>query len=136
MGKRAPSAKRMNLLYSNDTQGNYPESWYSATAKQLNVFPSLKGTQKYDICIVGAGYTGLSTALHLSNLGYSVAVVDAHRVGFGASGRNGGQLGTGQRINQDKLVHQLGENNADDMWLLANDAVSTVKEIIRKNPVA
>ena len=73
MGKRAPSAKRMNLLYSNDTQGNYPESWYSATAKQLNVFPSLKGTQKYDICIVGAGYTGLSTALHLSNLGYSVA---------------------------------------------------------------
>ena len=63
MGKRAPSAKRMNLLYSNDTQGNYPESWYSATAKQLNVFPSLKGTQKYDICIVGAGYTGLSTGI-------------------------------------------------------------------------
>ena len=135
MGKRAPSAKRMNLLYSNDTQGNYPESWYSATAKQLNVFPSLKGTQKYDICIVGAGYTGLSTALHLSNLGYSVAVVDAHRVGFGASGRNGGQLGTGQRINQDKLVHQLGENNADDMWLLANDAVNTVKKIIRENRI-
>ena len=113
MGKRAPSTKRMNLLYSNDTQGNYPESWYSATTQHLNVFPSLKGSRKYDICIVGAGYTGLSAALHLSKLGYSVAVLDAHRVGFGASGRNGGQLGTGQRLNQDELIRQLGESNAD-----------------------
>ena len=97
MGKRAPSVKRMNVLYSNDTQGNYPDSWYLATAQPLDAFPSLKGSKKYDICIVGAGYTGLSSALHLSNLGYSVAVLDAHRVGFGASGRNGGQLGAGQR---------------------------------------
>ena len=131
MGKRAPSTERMNLLYSNDTQGNYPESWYSATTQHLNAFPSLKGSRKYDICIVGAGYTGLSAALHLSNLGYSVAVLDAHRVGFGASGRNGGQLGTGQRLNQDELIRQLGESNADKMWHLANDAVNTVKEIIR-----
>ena len=120
----------MNLLYSNDTQGNYPESWYSATAQHLNAFPSLKGSRKYDICVVGAGYTGLSAALHLSKLGYSVAVLDAHRVGFGASGRNGGQLGAGQRVNQDELVYQLGDKNADKMWQLANDAVNTVKEII------
>ena len=131
MGKRAPSTERMNLLYSNDTQGNYPESWYSATTQHLNAFPSLKGSKKYDICIIGAGYTGLSAALHLSKLGYSVAVLDAHRVGFGASGRNGGQLGTGQRLNQDELIRQLGESNADKMWHLANDAVNTVKEIIR-----
>ena len=130
MGNRAPSTERMNLLYSNDTLGNYPESWYSATAQHLNAFPSLKGSRKYDICVVGAGYTGLSAALHLSKLGYSVAVLDAHRVGFGASGRNGGQLGAGQRVNQDELVHQLGDKNADKMWQLANDAVNTVKEII------
>ena len=135
MGKRASTIKRMNLLYSNDTQGNYPDSWYSATAQPLNAFPSLKGTKKYDICIVGAGYTGLSSALHLSNLGYSVAVLDAHRVGFGASGRNGGQLGTGQRVYQDELVSKIGENNADKMWHLANDAVSTVKEIIKTNKI-
>ena len=125
----------MNLLYSNDTQGNYPQSWYSATAEPLNAFPNLKGSKKYDICIVGAGYTGLSSALHLSSLGYSVAVLDAHRVGFGASGRNGGQLGAGQRVNQDELVSKIGENNADKMWHLANDAVSTVKEIIKKNNI-
>ena len=125
----------MNLLYSNDTQGNYPQSWYSATAEPLNAFPNLKGSKKYDICIVGAGYTGLSSALHLSSLGYSVAVLDAHRVGFGASGRNGGQLGAGQRVNQDELVSKIGENNADKMWHLANDAVSTVKEIINTNNI-
>ena len=125
----------MNLLYSNDTQGNYPQSWYSATAEPLNAFPNLKGSKKYDICIVGAGYTGLSSALHLSSLGYSVAVLDAHRVGFGASGRNGGQLGAGQRVNQDELVRKIGEYNADKMWHLANDAVSTVKEIIKKNNI-
>ena len=135
MGKRTPSIKRMNLLYSNDTQGNYPQSWYSATAEPLNAFPNLKGSKKYDICIVGAGYTGLSSALHLSSLGYSVAVLDAHRVGFGASGRNGGQLGAGQRVNQDELVSKIGENNADKMWHLANDAVSTVKEIIKTNNI-
>ena len=125
----------MNLLYSNDTQGNYPESWYSATAEPLSAFPNLKGSKKYDICIVGAGYTGLSSALHLSNLGYSVAVLDAHRVGFGASGRNGGQLGAGQRVYQDELVNKVGENNADKMWHLANDAVSTVKDIIKTNKI-
>ena len=135
MRKRTPSIKRMNLLYSNDTQGNYPQSWYSATAEPLNAFPNLKGSKKYDICIVGAGYTGLSSALHLSSLGYSVAVLDAHRVGFGASGRNGGQLGAGQRVNQDELVSKIGENNADKMWHLANDAVSTVKEIIKVNKI-
>ena len=135
MGKRAPSIKRMNLLYSNDTQGNSPERWYSATAEPISTFPSLKGTIKYDICIVGAGYTGLSSALHLSNLGYSVVVLDAHRVGFGASGRNGGQLGAGQRVNQDELVNEIGADKADKMWHLANDGVSTVKAIIKTNKI-
>ena len=61
-----------------------------------------------------------------------MAVLDAHRVGFGASGRKGGQLGAGQRVNQDELVYQLGDKNAYKMWQLANDAVNTVKEIIEE----
>ena len=79
MGKRTPFIKRMNLLYSNDTQGNYPQSG-TTIAEPLNAFPNLKGSKKYDICIVGAGYTGLSSALHLSSLGYSVAVLDAQEL--------------------------------------------------------
>ena len=74
---------------------NYPDSWYLATAQPLDAFPSLKGSKKYDICIVGAGYTGLSSALHLSNLGYSVAVLDAHELALAppvAMGANSAQV--------------------------------------------
>ncbi|MDX1782235.1 MAG: FAD-dependent oxidoreductase, partial [Thalassovita sp.] len=50
----------MNLLYANDRKGEYPESWYAATAHDLPPFPMLKGEQRADVCVVGAGFTGLS----------------------------------------------------------------------------
>ena len=56
----------------------------------------------------GAGYTGLSAALHLAERGFDVVLLEAHRVGFGASGRNGGQLGSGQRMDQDGLEKLVG----------------------------
>ena len=93
----------MNLLFSNDKRGVYPGSWPAATANSIPEFEPLKGETKADVCVVGAGYTGLSAALHLAKAGLDVVVVDAHRVGFGASGRNGGQLGSGQRMEQDGL---------------------------------
>ena len=80
----------MNLLFSNDKRGIYPESWYAADATALPSFAPLRGETRADVCIVGGGYTGLSAALHLRELGYDVALLEAHRVGFGASGRNGG----------------------------------------------
>ena len=78
----------------------YPSSWYVATARGLVEYPSLNGAVSADVCVVGAGYTGLSAALHLAGRGYSVVVLDAQRVGWGASGRNGGQIGTGQRCDE------------------------------------
>ena len=84
----------MQLLYSNDKRGAYPNSWYAATTTPLDPFPVLKGETQADVCVIGAGYTGLSTALHLAQAGRDVVLIDAQRVGFGASGRNGGQLGT------------------------------------------
>ena len=87
----------MDLLYSNDKKGQYPASWYAATATPMDPFPPLKGETRADVCIVGAGYTGLSAALHLAEAGLDVVLLEAQRVGFGASGRNGGQLGSGQR---------------------------------------
>ena len=61
-----------------------------------------------DVCIIGAGFTGLSTALHLAQKGFSVTVLEAHRVGFGASGRNGGQMGSGLNYDQRKLEKSYG----------------------------
>lgn len=67
-------------------------SYYAATANQVTDFEQLKGAQQADVCVVGAGFTGISTALHLAERGYNVHVVEASKVGWGASGRNGGQM--------------------------------------------
>ncbi len=122
----------MNLLYANDIRGEYPDSWYAATANTLAPFAQLKGTQKADVCVVGGGFTGLSTALHLAERGYSVAVVEAQRVGWGASGRNGGQVGTGQRKEQDELEAMLGDGEATTLWAIAEEAKETVRALVKK----
>lgn len=125
----------MNLLYSNDKRGAYPPSWYAATATPLAPFAPLKGTQKADVCVVGAGYTGLSAALHLAQAGRDVVLLDAQRVGFGASGRNGGQLGSGQRMEQDDLEQLMGEPEAAKLWNLGEDAKTLVKSLIAEHQI-
>jgi gamma-glutamylputrescine oxidase len=121
----------MNLLHANDRTGEYPPSYYAATRTELAPFATLKGETRADICIIGAGYTGLSAALHLAQRGYDVVVLEAHRVGFGASGRNGGQVGTGQRQDQTWIEEAVGHEQAHRLWDLAEEAKSMVKTLIR-----
>ncbi len=92
----------MNLLYSNDKRGQHPPSWYAATANETADRQMLKGDHHADVAIVGGGFTGLSAALHLAQAGLNVVLLDAHRVGFGASGRNGGQLARANARNRPK----------------------------------
>ncbi|CUH44138.1 NAD(P)/FAD-dependent oxidoreductase [Ruegeria atlantica] len=125
----------MNLLYSNDRKAEYPASWYAATASPVDRFPSLSGDVKADVCIVGGGYTGLSAALHLAEAGFDVVLLEAHRVGFGASGRNGGQLGSAQRMDQEDLERLVGEDDAAKLWDLAEDAKDLVKSLIAKHQI-
>lgn len=120
----------MNLLHVNDRRGEYPASYYAATATPLDRFPILKGTTKADVCVVGGGYTGLSAALHLAQKGFDVVVLEAHRVGFGASGRNGGQVGSGQRQDQVWIEKTVGRENAHRLWDLAEEAKTLVKTLI------
>ncbi|MBC2833968.1 NAD(P)/FAD-dependent oxidoreductase [Paragemmobacter straminiformis] len=120
----------MNLLHVNDRAGEYPASYYAATRAPLGPFAPLQGAVRADVCVVGAGYTGLSAALHLAQRGLSVVVVEAHRVGFGASGRNGGQVGSGQRNDQDDLERVVGAANARHLWDLAEEAKGMVKSLI------
>ena len=71
-------------------------SYYEATKNPRAPCKMLEGSETADVCIIGAGYTGLSSALHLAERGYKVIVLEAETVAFGASGRNGGHVGIGQ----------------------------------------
>jgi len=115
---------------------DYPESWYAATAVGIQSHPRLEGERRADVCVIGAGYTGLSAALHLAERGYAVVVLEAARVGWGASGRNGGQMGSGQRRDQQWLEDHLGVEHARRLWDLAEDAKALVKERVRRHAIA
>ncbi len=123
----------MNLLHANDQAGEYPPSYYAATAAPMKPLPMLKGDRRADVCIVGGGYTGLSAALHLAELGHDVVLVEAHRVGFGASGRNGGQVGSGQRQDQDWIERAMGRAQARRLWDFAEEAKALVRSLIARH---
>lgn len=118
------------VLYANDRRGEYPDSYYAATADLPARAPALEGEHKSDVCIIGAGYAGLSAALHLRQLGFEVTVLDAHRVGWGASGRNGGQVGSGQRMEQPDLEKLVGASDARKLWDISEDAKALVQRLI------
>lgn len=123
----------MDVLRANDRDGDYPNSWYAATAEPLERLPALQGAERADVCVVGGGFTGLSAALHLAERGYDVVLLEAQRVGFGASGRNGGQVGTGQRVGQDALEEMLGKAHARALWDLSLESVALVRGLIEKH---
>ncbi len=108
----------------------YPASYYAATTNPWPLQPPLSGDETTDVCVIGAGYTGLSAALHLAERGYAVTLLEAERVGFGASGRNGGQVGTGQRKDQRELEKKFGREWAHRLWALAEDSIATVKSLV------
>jgi gamma-glutamylputrescine oxidase len=119
----------LDVLTANDRAGEYPRSWYAETTAPLPGFAPAAGALSCDVCIVGAGFTGLSAALHLAGRGYDVILLDAHRVGWGASGRNGGQVGTGQRLDQEALEAMLGRDHARALWDLAQESVALTRAL-------
>lgn len=120
----------LDLLTANDRSGEYPRSYYAATAELLPPFAAADGEMRCDVCVVGAGFTGLSAALHLAQQGYDVVLVDAQRVGFGASGRNGGQVGTGQRVDIDDVARMVGKDAAKALWDMSLESVQLVRDLI------
>lgn len=125
----------MNLLHANDRPGAYPQSWYAATAEPLAPCAPLEGEARADICVVGGGYTGLSAALCLAERGYDVVLLEAQRLGFGASGRNGGQVGSGQRVEQYELERSYGMEAARALWDIAEDAKAEVARRIETHGI-
>ncbi|MGI9235653.1 MAG: NAD(P)/FAD-dependent oxidoreductase [Woeseiaceae bacterium] len=112
-------------MKATDQQQEHTRSYYAATLNEITGYPVLEGSHTADVCVVGAGFTGVATALTLAERGYSVALVEANRIGWGASGRNGGQLINGIS-GLEKIRKKHGEGIADMLWELkwrGNDIV-------------
>ncbi|MZR31073.1 NAD(P)/FAD-dependent oxidoreductase [Sneathiella litorea] len=110
-------------------------SYYDASAAARAEYPRLKGAQNTDVCIVGAGYTGLCAALDLAEAGFSVVVLEAERIGFGASGRNGGQIATGYSPGMIDTEALVGADDAARLWDLSVEAIRLLKDRIARHNI-
>ena len=90
-------------------------SYYAATRNEHTDFASLQGAHNADVCVIGAGFTGISTALRLAERGYNVHVIEANKVGWGASGRNGGQI-IGGISGENSIIKSSSEDIAKMVW--------------------
>lgn len=113
----------------------HPRSYYAATANPFPAQPALEGQIDADVAIVGGGYTGLSAALNLAERGYKVALVEAARIGWGASGRNGGQINTGLRKGPTELVPKLGASRARLLFDLAEEGRTIIRDRIARHHI-
>ncbi|WP_421855446.1 NAD(P)/FAD-dependent oxidoreductase [Marinomonas sp.] len=107
-------------------------SYYAATANIQTDYPSLTGEAETDICIIGGGFTGVSAALHLAEAGFKVSLVEANKIGWGASGRNGGQICQGHNMGHEDMIKQVGKDTADLLWQSSVDSVALVKELVKR----
>lgn len=110
-------------------------SWYEASVGERPAFPPLDGDVSTDICIVGGGFTGLSAAAEAVRLGASVVLLDQARFGDGASGRNGGQLNTGQRSDAIEQAEEFGFERARALFDLAEEAKHHLLSFAEENAI-
>ena len=97
-------------------------SYYAATRNDLTERPALRGDLEADVCVVGGGFTGVSTALNLAERGYDVVLLEANRIGWGASGRNGGQVCSGFSAGMDAIEGWVGKDDARLLFGIAEEA--------------
>ncbi len=112
------------------------DSYYAATAPAGPACPVLRGTVDADVCIVGGGLAGLSAALDLAQAGRRVVLLEARRLGHGASGRNGGQALHGLACEQDTVETQLGKAQARQVWDMSIEALDLLGERIARHDIA
>lgn len=114
----------------------YPPSWYADTAHTAPDRPALAGTMRADVAVLGGGLGGLSTALELAERGYSVRLLEAARLGWGASGRNGGQVLAGFSADLAGLAARHGLDTARRLLDMSREAVALVRERVRRHAIA
>ncbi|NIF12076.1 FAD-binding oxidoreductase, partial [Burkholderia sp. Ax-1735] len=113
----------------------WPDSLWAATAAPAPETPALDASVSCDVAIVGAGFTGLSTALHLAERGVNVRVIDGAQPGWGASGRNGGQVIPGLKYDPDELIRRFGDEAGEQLAAVVGGAADTVFDLIARHAI-
>lgn len=116
--------------------GAYPGSYYAASANPAPERPAVAGRVDADICVVGAGYSGLSTALHLAEKGHRVTVIEGARVGWGASGRNGGQVVNGLNASLQKIETTYGADLAAKVGRMVQEGAGIIRGFVDRYAIA
>jgi gamma-glutamylputrescine oxidase len=111
------------------------DSWYAASAHAAPERDPLRGDLDADVCVVGGGIAGCSTALHLAERGYRVVLLEGRRVAWGASGRSGGQVIVGYACSQDTLVAQVGRDDARRMFDISVEAQRLVGSLVERHGI-
>jgi glycine/D-amino acid oxidase-like deaminating enzyme len=112
-----------------------PPSLYAETARPAPATPPLDGDKHVSVAVIGGGFTGLSAALHLAERGVDVAVLEAHEPGWGASGRNGGQVNPGLKHDPDTVEKYFGSDLGRRMVALSGNAPNVVFELIQRHQI-
>ncbi|KFL29968.1 gamma-glutamylputrescine oxidoreductase [Devosia riboflavina] len=110
----------------------YPPSYYAASRNIIRDTQKLEGEVTADICVVGAGYSGMSTAIHLAEQGLKVVVVEAAEVGWGASGRNGGQVVNGLNASLATIGRRYGEKTANFVGGLVQEGAGIIYDWVAR----
>jgi gamma-glutamylputrescine oxidase len=114
---------------------SYPATYYSAVTPALPPTRALQGAERADVCVVGGGIAGCSAALALAERGYRVSLLEAQRLGWGASGRNGGQVLPGIAAEQPALAELVGDEAALHIWRLSLEAIGLIKHRLSRHAI-
>ncbi len=114
---------------------SFSDSWYFATRNGDLERPPLAGDVIADVCVIGGGLTGCSAALELAGRGYRVVLIEQQRIGWGGSGRSGGQLLHGYSASPDKVEELVGAEDARRLWDLSLEALNLARDRIREHRI-
>ncbi len=124
------------IIFDQFKHPKFNRTYYHASSNSSPIFPKLIGEEKTDICIIGGGLTGISSALNLAETGQAVTLVEGMRIGSGASGRNGGQIVQGYSCDIETMIKTVGQEKSALLWSMAREAIEEIDRRINLHEIS
>lgn len=124
------------IIFDQFKHPKFNGTYYHASSNSSPIFPKLIGEEKTDICIIGGGLTGISSALNLAETGQAVTLVEGMRIGSGASGRNGGQIVQGYSCDIETMIKTVGQEKSALFWSMAREAIEEIDRRINLHKIS